>query len=331
MSAAAATLHAVVPAGLDDPTRPSGGNRYDRRVLDELSARGWTVHEHLVGNLGQALAGIPDNAVVIVDGLLGVADPSPVVRASVRLRTVVLLHMPFAEAAAQESVRRAERTLLHAAAAVVTTSEWAGSWVVRHHGLPPERVHVAVPGVDLPASRHETTGADGRRLLCLAAVTAGKGHDVLLAALAHLDDLDWSCTCVGSLEVEPAFAARLQRASGDRIQFTGALAGEALEDALANADLLVSASRHEAYGIGVTEALARGVPAIVTDVGGHAEAVGHVDMLVPVDDPDTLAKELRRWLTDPTARESLRTAAAQRRATLPSWSDTARALEGALR
>ncbi len=166
----------------------------------------------------------------------------------------------------------------------------------------------------------------------MAAVTGGKGHDVLLAALARLGDLDWSCTCVGALDVEPAFAARLQRAAGDRIRFTGPLAGEALEDAFASADLLVSASRHEAYGMGVTEALARGVPAIVTDVGGHPEAVGHVaGMLVPADDPDTLAKELRRWLTDPDVRESLRTAAAQRRATLPSWTDTARALEGALR
>ena len=34
-------VHAVVPAGIDDPTRPSGGNRYDRRVLDALAGRGW--------------------------------------------------------------------------------------------------------------------------------------------------------------------------------------------------------------------------------------------------------------------------------------------------
>ncbi|WP_183099807.1 glycosyltransferase, partial [Nocardioides pelophilus] len=173
MTAPPPTVHAVVPEGIDDPARPSGGNRYDRRVLDELAALGWAVHEHRAGALGPApgpvLAGIPDRAVVVVDGLLGVADPAPVVRASGRLRIVVLLHMPFAEAATDEAVRRAERTLLHAAAAVVTTSEWARSWVVRHHDLPPDRVRVALPGVDLPGSR------DGR--CATSSTNGGRGDD----------------------------------------------------------------------------------------------------------------------------------------------------------
>ena len=30
-------LHFVIPAGVDDPAAPSGGNRYDRRLCDELS------------------------------------------------------------------------------------------------------------------------------------------------------------------------------------------------------------------------------------------------------------------------------------------------------
>ena len=38
----------LVPEGIDDPTRPSGGNRYDRRVCQGLAALGWIVHEHVV-------------------------------------------------------------------------------------------------------------------------------------------------------------------------------------------------------------------------------------------------------------------------------------------
>ena len=41
-------VHVVVPAGIDDPLRPSGGNVYDRRLCEELPAWGWTVHEHSV-------------------------------------------------------------------------------------------------------------------------------------------------------------------------------------------------------------------------------------------------------------------------------------------
>ena len=36
-------VHVIVPEGIDDPTRPSGGNTYDRRLCDELVSAGWTV------------------------------------------------------------------------------------------------------------------------------------------------------------------------------------------------------------------------------------------------------------------------------------------------
>ena len=42
------TVHVVVPGGIDDPARPSGGNTYDRRICDGLTALGWDVTEHKV-------------------------------------------------------------------------------------------------------------------------------------------------------------------------------------------------------------------------------------------------------------------------------------------
>ena len=42
------TVHVVVPDGIDDPDRPSGGNAYDRRICRGLEALGWSVHEHAV-------------------------------------------------------------------------------------------------------------------------------------------------------------------------------------------------------------------------------------------------------------------------------------------
>ena len=36
-------FHIVVPAGIDDPARPSGGNRYDRRLIETLRAAGHDV------------------------------------------------------------------------------------------------------------------------------------------------------------------------------------------------------------------------------------------------------------------------------------------------
>lgn len=372
MSEAPVEINVVVPAGIDDPTRPSGGNRYDRRVIEELTALGRIVHEHRVADLDGVLAllsELPDGAIVVVDGLLVCSAPDgdlldvmqgnppvtlhdvkqeAVVAACGRLRIVVLLLMPFAEAFPEESVRRGERAVLTAAAGVVTPSEWARAWVVREHGVAAERVQAVPPGVDpAPWSRDgrratsSTSPGDGRRLLCIGAVTSAKGHDTLFTALGEIADLDWQCTVAGALDLEPDYVAGLQEIAlrsgiADRVVFAGPLTGDPLEAAFDDADLLVSASRRESYGMAVTEALARGLPAVITDVGGHAEALGRLDdgalagVLLPPDDPDLLAGALRRWLEDPAERERLRSTADRRRTTLGSWTDTARGLADAI-
>jgi glycosyltransferase involved in cell wall biosynthesis len=79
----------------------------------------------------------------------------------------------------------------------------------------------------------------------------------------------------------------------------------------------------------VTEALARGVPVVATEIGGLPEALGHGDegtrpgLLVPPEDPEALGLALGAWLGDAELRARLRRAAAERRASLSPWSATA--------
>ena len=292
-------LRAVVPAGLDDPTRPSGGNDYDRRVLDGLLRRGWVVRET------DTFDGVRDGALVLADGMLVARDPDGARDVAERCRLVVLAHMDWGT----------DRHVLAEAHAVVTTSRHTRDLLA----LPDERVHVVRPGVD-PAPL-----ADGTGLLAVGAVVHGKGHDVLLRALGRVDDLPWSCTIVGALDLEPEFVARLPR--HDRVTLTGPLRGRSLERAYAAAGLLVLPSRHEAYGMVVTEALARGIPVVASDVGGVREALGttrggYPGLLVPPDDDVALAEALRLWLTDPVLRARLRRWAVDRRTRLASWSTT---------
>jgi glycosyltransferase involved in cell wall biosynthesis len=302
-------LHFIVPEGIDDPARPSGGNTYDRRIRDGLGDLGWTVHEHGI----DAIERIPDDAVVLLDGLIASPAPDVLVPHAGRLRQVVLMHMPIGDAR--------ERAVLEAATAVITTSRWTGVRLRELYGLPAERIHVAQPGVD-PAS--VVTGTDGgEALLCVGAVTPHKGHGVLLDALATLPDVPWRCTCVGSLDRDPVFAAAVQRRVNSRVEFTGPRTGAELDRTYAAADLLVLPSHAETYGMVVTEALARGVPVVATDVGGVSEALGDGGLLVARGDPAALGAALRAWLSDGELRERLRAAARERRATLRGWATTA--------
>jgi glycosyltransferase involved in cell wall biosynthesis len=322
------TVDVLLPNDIDDPAAPSGGNVYDRRVLDGLTGLGWSVREHPVpggwpapdpaarAGLAGVVGTLPDHATTLADGLIASAVPDVLVPAAGRLRLVVLVHMPLGD--------EAERATLAAARSVLTTSAWTRRRLLASYGLPADRVRVATPGVD-PAPL--TAGSDlGTRLLCVGAVIPAKGHDLLLAAIAGLPV---SLVCAGSLHRDPAFVAGLRRAAGDRVRFAGPLTGPDLAAAYAAADLLVLASRAETYGMVVAEALARGIPVLATDVGGVPEALGRAPdgsrpgLLVPPGDGPALAAALRRWLTDAGLRDRLRRSAAARRDTLTGWDRTA--------
>jgi glycosyltransferase involved in cell wall biosynthesis len=238
-----------------------------------------------------------------------------------------------------DDVRTGERAVLSAAASVITTSAWARRRLLDLYPLRPDRVHVAEPAVDAADLAPGT--AVGGALLCVAAVTSDKGHDVLLDALATTTDLSWHCECVGSLDRDPAFVRRLRRCSlrrglADRVSFPGPRTGADLDRSYATADLMVLASRAETYGMVVTEALARGLPVVAADVGGVTEALGHgadgvrPGLLVPPDDPAALGAALRMWLGDAELRGRLRRAARERRESLSGWSMTTSALAGVL-
>ena len=347
-------VHAVVPEGIDDPAQPSGGNTYDSRVCRALAALGWAVHEHPVPGawprpgkaghdaLGRAVRGIPDGAVVLLDGLIASTAPDVLVPQARRLRQIVLVHMPLGHrppADEAEAVRAREREVLAAAAAVITTSAWTRRRLGELYGLRADCVHVAEPGVDA-ASLAPGTAAGGS-LLCVAALTPDKGHDVLLDALATATDLSWRCECVGSLVHDPAFTYGVRRRArergvGHRVRFRGARVGPGMERAYAAADLLVLASHAETYGMVVTEGLARGLPVLATDVGGVSEALGHgkdggrPGLLVPPGDPNAFGAALRAWLEDPELRDRLRRAARERRAKLRPWATTASAVADVL-
>ena len=108
-------------------------------------------------------------------------------------------------------------------------------------------------------------------------------------------------------------------------------------------------SRAEAFGMVVTESLARGIPVIVREGTGAVEALrlgapGTDDdggplpgakVAFPADDdpanPALLAQVLRSWLEDTATRASWRERAVQARSTLPGWDRTAAVVLDAIR
>jgi glycosyltransferase involved in cell wall biosynthesis len=336
----------IVPGRLETPT---GGYEYDRRMVAGLRARGWDVDvreledsfpEPTVAALDDAarqLAATPAGALVLVDGLALGAMPDQVERESRRLRLVALVHMPLStavglEAAAIARLRASESRALAAVSRAIVTSRSTAA-VLRAYGLADDRIALVEPGTDhAPLARgsqsafHPAAGDHPVELLCVATVNAGKGHDVLLGALAAISDGAWHLTCAGSLDRDPStvdHVRALVSAHGlaDRVSLVGAQHGAAIEACWDRADLFVLATYSETYGMAVAEALAHGLPVVSTTTGAIPELVGNdAGVLVPPGDADALAKALSRAL-DPGERERLAAGARRVRDRLPTWDD----------
>lgn len=338
MTAEARAVWFVVPEGIEDPARVSGGNVFDARVAAELRRRGWIVHvvEAPPQAAAAALGRIAPGGLALIDGLVALGAPDAIDDAADQLTVVLLIHMVAgAFPDADPRTVEAERRVLARARRVVVTSAWARDELVARGLVSAEIVTVATPGSD---DAPPATGTPaGTAMLCLGVVAPHKGQDTLIDALVGLPTGQWTCTIVGSLTADPGFARGImaRAAAGgvsERITWTGVLDRDRLAAAYDRADLLVAPSRTESYGIAVGDALRRGIPVVASSVGGIPEAVrpGDAAVLVPPGRSTELRDALQRWIEDPSLRAQLTAAARRTAPTRAGWSDTARCVEAAL-
>jgi glycosyltransferase involved in cell wall biosynthesis len=326
----------VVPGSI---AQRSGGYEYDRRIVAGLRARGWVVDVHeIVGafprpsaaaleTAAQTLAAISNDSIVLVDGLAFGAMPAEVERERGRLNFAALVHLPLAAHVGinrQEADRfeQSERRALAAARACIVTGT-ATVEALEAYGVRPEQIAVVEPGTDrAPLARGSRNPL---HLVSVAALTAGKGHEILLRALARLSQRAWHLTCAGSLDRDPATATRVRQLVdaeplGKRVALVGELDATELSALYDSADVFVHASLHETYGMVVAEALARGVPVVASATGAIPNLVGpDAGLVVPPGDVAALEGALSSVIDDADVRDRLAAGARRVRDRLPTW------------
>lgn len=100
----------------------------------------------------------------------------------------------------------------------------------------------------------------------------------------------------------------------DACRFLGARPLPEVYDRMAAASIVVSPSRHEAFGLVNVEAHSVGTPVVASRVGGIREIVvdGETGFLVPPEDPEALAEKINQLLTDEDLRSMFGRAARER-------------------
>ncbi len=334
----------AIPGALDTPT---GGYAYARRLIAEMPGQGIALQPlalpdgfpfpdaAALGRSEEALAGLAPDSPVLIDGMALGAMPERLL-ATIAAPLVALCHHPLAyETGLPPDMARhlaeTERAALSRARHVITTSHATASILTRDYGVPSGRVTVAPPGTD-PAPRAPGSGGPGCRIVAVGSLTARKGHDRLLRALADHPALDWELRIIGPAR-DAVVAAELrlliaQLGIGDRVELCGALPSSEVAAAFHGADLFALASEFEGFGMAQAEAISHGLPVLGLCSAAVEEATFGAARLVP---PEQLSAALAVLIIEPDERRALAERSWTAAQTLMRWPGTAAIVAGVLR
>jgi glycosyltransferase involved in cell wall biosynthesis len=249
-------------------------------------------------------------------------------------RAITMFHHPMSlepqlSVPEQSAYAEIEQRLLPSLARIVVPSEAGRAQLRAAMALPAEAIAVVAPGIPDPG---RSTGSGGRacHLLAVGSLIPRKGHDTVLRALASLSDLAWRLTICGDPGIDPAHAAALRAAAEapgltGRVTFPGACSPEDMDSLWRSADLFVSGSCFEGYGMAVAEAVRRGLPLAVTSGAAVPDVIPpEASVIVEPGDHVQLSKGLRRLIFGAPLRRELADAAWRAGRAFPSWADQGR-------
>ncbi|MFA5529519.1 MAG: glycosyltransferase family 4 protein [Thiohalomonadaceae bacterium] len=177
--------------------------------------------------------------------------------------------------------------------------------------IPIERIYNGVAMADAGVPRQQR--AKAFTFVSVGRLMPVKGFDILLDALAATGTNGPHLRIAGEGRERSALEARMrERGLHKRVEFLGFQ--QDIAGVLAGADAFVLASRSEGLSCSIAEAMAAGLPCIVTDVGGNRELVidGTTGFLVPSEDVTALAQRMRHLADDRERAQRLGEAARQR-------------------
>ena len=222
--------------------------------------------------------------------------------------------------------------------AVLFPSRASAELTTRLWSLPPARVHAVYNGVDADLFRPGDEAArEANSLLFVGnAEDYNKGVVYALRAMALLPiDCPAHLYLVGG-RAGPAGLAQSEIARlgiGDRVTVVGRVREAELADWYRRAQILLSPSLYEGFGLPAAEAMASGTPVIATDAGALPEVVadGETGIIVPATDPGALADEIVELLANPERGRELGSAGRARVLDRFTWRHHARACEALYR
>jgi glycosyltransferase involved in cell wall biosynthesis len=186
-----------------------------------------------------------------------------------------------------------------------------------------EAIAVIPPGADPSVFRPGPV--DNRvhgRLIAVGRLEERKRYDVLIRAIARVartsNDIHLVLVGTGPQESALRDLANDLRV-GDRVTFAGHVDRGKLPDLLCTAIAFCHPSSFDTFPLAVIEAMACGLPALVSSVGAMPEIVGNGGLVHAVGNDEDLSHQVVQLLKDPQLRSRLSEAARNRVVTRFNW------------
>jgi glycosyltransferase involved in cell wall biosynthesis len=194
-----------------------------------------------------------------------------------------------------------------AAARVIAVSRHLRQQLIDRYGAKPSKVRVIYNAVR-PSERLERIDPEKRIVLYVGRLAMMKGVDTFLRAAAQVVPSFADVLFVIAGE-GPEYERLIQLAAslgiGDRVMFLGKVSEEEREVLLAGASVFVLPSVVEPFGIAALEAMAAGVPTIVSKTSGVAEMSRGTVFKVDFWDVNEFASRISELLEYPTLRATM--------------------------
>ena len=342
-----------------DVHAPTGGNLYNKRLCQWLTAHGDTVSvyttphrsfaSHFIDNgrprFRNTVSTIGDSVDILIQDSL--VYPSVLqINCQLSVPTVALLHLlpstvyqtgdGLSDSILTAFHQRVESRYLDSVDGVIHNSELTRQTV--NAVSSPAKELVAPPAGDRfdpdPSQIRTSKQTDTLHVLAVGSVCRRKGYDTLVESLRRLPDtIGISLTIVGQTTAEPAFATQIQtdlQQLSIPVTVTGAISDEALATCYATADVLALPSRYESFGMVYLEAMSFGVVPIGTTAGAAASVIGDAGIVVPPNNPDALCSALVSLASDRTKLQSYSRRSRGRYLAHPNWNATAHSIRSFL-